>query len=211
MEKNKFKKIKQGDKYDWMVMPDSYFAAALLCCDTLVHSENNLNTNARQIMDSSAFKEFRSRHSNCELIRPIIFNFKQGIELYVKGIAGMLAGEYAYCHDIRDIFEHGIQLAKTSDYKYKFLTDLHKETWPIIEKYYYGLYIPTHTDYGHPDKLNISERYPRCGIGYDLGDYFLWVTIEKIEEIKKDIYNLEKIFSKAKRQNYFNPKKIIIK
>lgn len=208
MGKNKFDKIKPGDKYDWMVMPDSYFAAALLCCDALLQSENNFDTNARQIMDCGVFKNFRSCHSNYELVRPLVFNFKQGIELYIKGIAGMFMGEYVHCHDIRDIFEHSIQLAKiSSNDEYKFFTNLYKETWPIIEKYYYGLYIPTHTDYGHPDKLNISERYPRCETGYDLGDYFLWVTIEKIEEIRKDIYSLEKIFSKAKRQSYLNQKK----
>ena len=191
MSKNKSDKIKKEDGYDWMVMPDSYFATALLCCETLLRS--NINP------DAGAFKGFSSEHPNYELIRPLVFNFKQGIELYVKGLAGLFVGEYAFCHDIREIFEQGIQRAKTSSAEYKFFTDLHRETWPIIEKYYYGLYIPTHTDYGHPDKLNISERYPRCGTGYDLGNYYSWVTIEKIQEIKKDICDLEKIFAEAKR------------
>ena len=39
------------------------------------------------------------------------------------------------------------------------LTDWQKGTKieSAVKKYYYGLYIPTHTDYGHPDKLNISK------------------------------------------------------
>lgn len=204
MSKNKSEKIKKGDGYDWMVMPDSYFATALLCCEVLLPSKNRFDIGARQIFDSSAFSNFSSHHPNYELIRPLIFNFKQGIELYVKGLAGLFVGEYAFCHDIREIFEQGIQRAKTSSVKYKFFTDLHRETWPIIEKYYYGFYIPTHIDYGHPDKLNISERYPRCGTGYDLGNYYSWVTIEKIQEIKKDICDIEKIFAKAKHNQKLN-------
>ncbi len=201
MSKNKSTKIKKDDGYDWMVMPDSYFATAILCCDVLLHSQHNLDIGARKILDSTAFKEFRSHHPNYQLIRPLIFNFKQGIELYIKGLAGMFVGEYEFCHDLREIFEQGIQTsAKKSVKQYNFFNNLHKETWPIIEKYYYGLYIPTHTDYGHPDKMNISERYPRNETGYNLGNYFSWVTLEKIEEIKKDILALEKIFAEAKRK-----------
>lgn len=193
--------IKKEDKYDWMVMPDSYFATALLCCEELVGSDNSLDIGARKIIDSSAFKEFRSHHGNYELIRPLVFNFKQGIELYIKGLAGLFVGEYEFCHDLREIFEQGIKLSKNKSAKqYNYFNNLHKDTWPIIEKYYYGIYIPTHTDYGNPDKMNISERYPRNGAGYDLGNYFSWVTIEKIEEIKKDILALEKIFAEAKRR-----------
>ena len=33
--------------------------------------------------------------------------------------------------------------------------------------------------------VKFSERYPRCGTGYDLGKYYSWVKIEKIQEIKK--------------------------
>ena len=203
MLKSKPVKIKKEDRYDWMVMPDSYLATALLCCNVLLNSQNNFYTFARQILGSSAFKDFRSHHPNYELIRPLIFNFKQGIELYIKGLAGLFVGEYEFCHDIREIFEQGIRLAKKESVeKYNFFNNLHKETWIIIQKYYYGNYIPTHTDYGNPDKMNISERYPRNGSGYDLGNYFSWVTIEKIEEIKKDILALEKIFAEAKRKDF---------
>ena len=84
MSKNKSDKIKKEDGYDWMVMPDSYFATALLCCETLLRSNINL--------DAGAFKGFSSEHPNYELIRPLVFNFKQGIELYVKGLAGLFIG-----------------------------------------------------------------------------------------------------------------------
>jgi len=207
--KNKVKKYnKENDGYDWAVMPDTYFAASFLCCDALLNSSFNLDIGARKIIGNSTFKKygFRSSHPDYQLIYPLIFNFKQGIELYLKGLSGMSVGEVLMIHDIREVFETIIQQTKalSTTNKYDFFVKLHKETWPIIEKYYYGLYIPNHKDYGHPDKMNISERYPRCGEGYDLGDIFSWVTREKIEEVKKDIHTLEKIFAKAKRNNFLD-------
>jgi len=202
MSKGKsLQKQKKEDGYDWMVMPDAYFATALLLCDNLLKSQHTLG-NGRKIIDNSIFKKyFRSPHYNHEVIRPLVFNFKQGIELYVKGLAGYHSEEYLFSHDIREIFEEVVQRNKKSNSaeKYKLFVKLHADTWPIIQKYYFGLYIPEQYDYAHPDKMNISERYPRCGEGYDLGRYYSWVTIEKIEEIKRDILALEKIFSSAKR------------
>ena len=75
----------------------------------------------------------RTSHQDYELIRPLVFNFKQGIELYVKGLAGLFVGEYAFCHDIREIFEQGIQRAKTSSAEYKFFTDLHREHGQLLK------------------------------------------------------------------------------
>src|SRR5665213_77261 len=114
VKKSQGRKMSEEDMYDWMVMPDSYFAAALLCCEALLHSGRPPDIATRRILGNKAFTNFRSPHKNYELIRPLVFNFKQGIELYVKGLAGMLVGEYIFNHDIRDIFEQAIQLDTTS-------------------------------------------------------------------------------------------------
>lgn len=92
MKKIKTKISKSNRHYDWAIMPDSYFATALLINEQLLEHTNDFYTP----IGNEIFKTlgFSSGHPNYELALPMIFNFKHGIELGIKYLGIIDYGEY---------------------------------------------------------------------------------------------------------------------
>ena len=100
-------------------------------------------------------------------------------------------------HDLKDLFEYVIDNSNSA--RNAILQTLESETWPTIEKYYYGTYSSKVTQMNNPDLKNEAERYPDVKVAYDVADAFEWVTHGLIEQIKSDITFLERKFAQAKR------------
>jgi len=175
----------QDKQYDWMVLPEIYFAFSRLCCEKILKSKNIE-------FSSSILKElnFKSPHANYELIFPIVHNFKHGIELYLKGLGNYKFGIYRQSHDLKGLFEFIIEKDKF------FFKELFVLTWPIIKKYYYGTYIPSVKNEEFPDKQNEAERYPECKCAYKILEPYKWVNKKQIFNINEDIKSIEKFFNK---------------
>lgn len=207
MTRQKFKKSKvinsnEDELYDWLVMPDTYLATALLICRKIPVWLFPHDIVGR----SSVFRElhFKSHHSDYELIHPIIFNFKHGIELYIKGLGNLAYGEYINNHDLKALFNFILKKAENNDQKkYKILKQLHQDTWHIIKKYYYGTYNPKIKNENYPDKNNIAKKYPEVNDKtYKIQDAYKYVTKELLNQIEKDIRIIENKFSEAQRKIY---------
>lgn len=207
---------KSTKHYDWVVMPDMYITSSLI----LVEKMLNYSSLSNQVhMGSEITKELnlRSYHSNYELVLPLVFNFKQGIELYIKAIGIMCYGTYLKSHDLKDLMKNLKNLGKNTKNK-KTINKLIYDTWPTIKKYYYGRYISNKKS-NFADKQNEAERYPEYKGRvlkssktkpkiYRIPDRFLWVTGQVVSEIHKDIKYIERKFSQAKRD--IKPVKIFI-
>lgn len=176
-----------------MVSPDAYIATALHLCQQI-----NLNGDSENIvMDSSFFRGLtRSSHPNYELIFPIIFNLKHGIELYLKGLGCIDHHSYRTIHDFHELFDFIIGEASVKNAAH--LKKMKDETWGTIKKYYYGTYIPSNTIESKPDTMNDAERYPE-GTAYPIPDPFVWVSSGVLKEIETDIKYLEEKFAQCKK------------
>lgn len=195
-------KSKAAKHYHWVVTGQMYLGVALFL------SENICPKNAKFRIGASVGSlcrelGFGSSNPNYEFIWPIIFNLKHGVELWLKGIGIMDHGRYANKHDLNVLFTATIQ---NSGPNKEILKKLHQDTWPIIEKYYYGTYNPQRKDKRHPDKKNEIERFPeplkqkRPGGGvYNVQDPDIWVDCGIIDSIAEDIRKIEQRFSETER------------
>lgn len=192
----KLTRAREEKHYNWMIMPDLFLATALLLCKNL---KQGLSKFSASIANISNKVGLRSSHPDYEYIIPAIFNFKQGIELYIKALGVINFNEYREKHDFIELFTILSDQYKSDEEKTIFVKKLYEETWLIIEKYYYGRYIPKCKDNIIPDKFNEAERYPENNKSYIIPDCFTWVTEEKVVEIEKDIIFLKEKFEQAKR------------
>jgi len=184
----KSKKIDPGKQYEWLIWPQMYFLTVQKLCDYLIEKINK--EEYLQIEEKEMNYYEKLEYSN--IIIPIIYNLKHGIELYLKGIGAMLDQEYNPIHDIESILKifnkkiEGVFLEK--GLKIKFKKIINSELNPLIRKYYYGKYIPN-INY-RLDNMNFSERYPQND-GYKIPDSIL-VDLEKKEESNDKTFYINK-------------------
>lgn len=126
------------------------------------------------------------------MLLPVIFNFKHGMELYLKALIMYfhINEEYPLTHDLFVLFG---ELKKNSKV-YSSLLDNKFEQ--IINKYYFGLYYFA-DDECCPDINNEAERYPEyqnknC---YKVDDLVGIDDYNKLLiQIKDDIIEAQRIF-----------------
>jgi len=203
------KKLKEFDKqkgFDWLVWPQAYFDAAIIGCDWLIE------TSRHEIHGRPKNSEiYQSIQPSQYLVLPIIYNFKHGIEIYLKGLLAVFQGEYDNNnHDLISLLNLLIsrirEKGKSSAEKTKILQALDGDVRKIIKRYYFGLYLGGNRYQDCPDIKNQAERYPetKSGDSYDIPDSFsCWVQTsvgkEKplneidIESIKDDISKIKSI------------------
>jgi len=110
------------------------------------------------------------------LVFPIIYNFKHGIELYLKVIMGFKNSEFLKKHNI-------IKLSQNANIKDKKLRD-------IVNKYGCSkLFLPNNKE---QDKDNVFERYPQ-GSPYD--DLKMYGTNEIFNDDVKILKTINKLDS----------------
>ncbi len=197
MFQKKKKKSNKGKHYNWVVTPDTYLATALLLCKKIPRSLPYDNVVCESVICSEL--AFESSHPDYEFIYSIVYNFKHGIELYLKGLGCCSHEEYSVIHDLRELFDNLIGNARTKKNQLLF-QGLKEDTWPTIKKYYFGTYIPHIETEGRPDTLNEAERYPETEFAYDPKDPYLWVKNNVIDQLEVDIKLVEIKFAKVLRE-----------
>jgi hypothetical protein len=143
-------------EYEWLVISQSYFQCALMNARILKEKLSNYAISVDSQSDFCLKKIYGDYLQSCEyLVFPIIFNFKHGIEIYLKAIAGIQNNKFTKNHDLLDLLEK----AKIENEKIKC----------IVNKYGFGhLFLPLNKEF---DKENQFERYPQ-GNPYDKLDLF---------------------------------------
>ena len=163
MVKESFKKERE---YEWLVISQSYFQGALMNARILREKLSNFAITEDSPLDFCLKKIYGNYPQDCEyLIFPIIFNFKHGIEIYLKAIAGMENSEFYRDHDLLKLLEN----AGIKD----------EERKRIIKKYAFShLLLPRNKKC---DTKNEFERYPQ-GSPYD--DLWLFPAVNNSGQIK---------------------------
>lgn len=87
--------------YEWCVMPQVYIATSLKI-HKAIEIEKNLYDSpiSYNICDEVDI----SGHADYHFIYPVVYNFKHGIELWLKGIGNINHVEYLYSHDLFKLF-----------------------------------------------------------------------------------------------------------
>lgn len=92
--------IKKGnERYEWLMFAQSYILSARILSDILLESKEDhiLNT----FLEQKLFKSYEfPPHPSYELITPIIFNLKHGIELWLKILITTKTGSVTKIHNI---------------------------------------------------------------------------------------------------------------
>lgn len=142
--------------YEWLLIAQSYFQCALISARIL-----NKRLSKFALAEGSyleyCLNEIYGNYPQepAYLIFPILFNFKHGIEIYLKSIIGTTNSEFPKNHNLLTLLEG----ANIEDEEIKH----------IIDKYALGhLFLPTNQAY---DTENQFERYPQ-GSAYDSLELF---------------------------------------
>ena len=156
------KKISFNKKreYEWLVISQSYFQCALMNARILKEKLRNFAITESSPLDfclKKIYGDYPQEHAY--LIFPIIFNFKHGIEIYLKSIIGIKNSEFDKNHNLLDLLE----TANIRDEKSKC----------IIRKYAFGHLLLSRND--KCDIKNEFERYPQ-GSPYD--DLWLFPAVD---------------------------------
>ncbi|MDA2922013.1 hypothetical protein MYX07_01965 [Patescibacteria group bacterium AH-259-L07] len=203
MSKQKLEKFDYKREYDWLIISQSYFQCALISARILNEKLSEFAISVDSPIGDCIKRIYGNYRQSPEyLIFPILFNFKHGIEIYLKSILGIQDAEFPKNHNLLDL------LSKTNikgNNKIKIKG--------IIEKYAFGrLLLPQNNKC---DTENQFERYPQ-GNPYDNLELFSTipdsgdgnntrimpvsiVSQEKIDELINDIEflyeNIRKISS----------------
>ncbi len=149
---------KINDVYDWKILSESYFLCATICCDSLLDELKNIEEKSLHCYNYE--KNFKFKFSAGNLIKPVVFSFKHGVELYLKGLGKLWNVEPAHKHDLLFLKQYVID--QTQDIN---MVEVLEKLWTTLIKYYSGEYLGL----VHPksDKMNEAERYPE-GNGYKI-------------------------------------------
>src|SRR5680860_220525 len=189
-------KNKKSDKtkhYHWLMGADMFLASSVILCDQMLMSyvspkKMNCLNNIQQIDKRCGFT---SANPDYEMLMPVIFNLKHGIELYLKALIMQigLEQEYPQSHDLLSLLNSLIEkIGKKQFVESDCKTILDEKLRNIIEKYYFGTYAFS-VDQSHPDTNNEAERYPeyRNNVCYKIDELHKKVHNELLNEIKGDI------------------------
>ena len=196
MKNMRLRKSDNSKHFNWLMGADMYLAASFLLSQELSCSyrcpKDLGSLNDDQRIDKKC--GFTSSNVDYEMLMPIIFNLKHGIELYLKALTMKINPQQKYpeSHDLLDILNNLILEIKENKGS-SILSTFNKEVRGIIEKYYYGLYAFS-KDKNNPDKNNEAERYPEhcncnCYKANNLYDIDFSILLKGI---KKDIQFIQK-------------------
>jgi len=194
------RQIRKSDKnkhYAWVVGADMYLATAVILSKVMQETYRLQTPFFNNIQQIDKKCGFTSANPDYEMLLPLIFNLKHGIELYLKALIMQINPrlEYPEGHDLIDLLNcliSGVEEKKQDSPKLELLdTNLRK----IIEKYYFGLYAFSKVKV-KPDKNNEAERYPehRNGSCYKIDKLDSVNMSDLLLEVEKDCVELQKQF-----------------
>ncbi len=184
-------KSNSSKHYNWIVSADMYLASSVLLAKELIKSFPSYNNIFNPIQQIGKKCGFSSSNPDYEILLPIVFNLKHGVELYLKALIMNIDKDKEYPH------EHNLKkIIDSLNNKLKGEIELKNELIKlvgIINKYYYGTYAFT-KEKNSPDINNEAERYPelRNKDCYEICNLFSNVNRQLIEMIIKDTQDLQK-------------------
>lgn len=200
-------RINEG--YEWIRRAQSFFLSSLINCDSLLLEFK------RRKFKYSYREKYDFGFCSGNLIFPIIFNFKHGIELYIKGIGNFWDEGKEYNHNLEELLRRlkGKILQKGVKRKEKILKIIDDEIFPLVSKYFYGQYFLGEDSVSNPDLQNEAERYhipgprnPNCykipyivypeEVNSESPFKYLIIDQESIKNIRKDIKRIFFIFKR---------------
>ncbi len=188
---------------------DMYLAAAIILCDEMSKSYNSpiRSLNHGQQIDKRC--GFTSANPDYEMLMPVIFNLKHGIELYLKALIMQVntGQEYPTSHDLLKLLNQLILEINNNKYNID-LKLLDQDLREIIEQYYFGLYAFALYKI-NPDIKNEAERYPEhindnC---YEIKDLYDINFYKLLNKIKKDCVDIQRLF----RENVYKRNGLVLK
>jgi hypothetical protein len=199
----KIKKSNPDKHYNWLMSSDMYMAASVILCDEMLKSYTSPITSLNSDQQIDKRCGFTSSNSDYEMLMPVVFNLKHGIELFLKSLALTAnPNEIIITHDLLLLL--GSAIGELEKKKNKYNVDmgamqslLDNNVRLIVEKYYYGLYAFS-TYKSNPDINNEAERYPErqnenC-YKIELVNVDTGKLNNLIKEIRADCMELQKIF-----------------
>jgi hypothetical protein len=126
--------------YEWLIIAQSYFQVALIGARILQEKINGYT-------ETKNLKKIWGNYSQSPryLFFPLVFNFKHGIEIYLKSIIGMSNKEFPKSHDLMYLF------SKAS------ITD--ESIRGVVEKYAYSrLLLPSNKKTTKKISLNDTHK-----------------------------------------------------
>lgn len=93
-------------EYEWLIIAQSYLQCALITARIIKNKKGKFATDEkskREIFLKEIYGDYPQDAGY--LIFPTIFNFKHGIELYLKTIIGVTNSEFPKNHDLQDLTE----------------------------------------------------------------------------------------------------------
>ena len=168
------KKISFNKKreYEWLVISQSYFQCALMNARILKEKLRNFAIADDSPLDfclKKIYGDYLQEHSY--LFFPTIFNFKHGIEIYLKSIIGIKNFEFNKDHNLINLLD----TAGIRDEKIKY----------IIRKYAFCHLILPHNE--KIDDKNEFERYPQ-GSPYD--NFWLFPVVNNNGQVVNEPDNM---------------------
>jgi hypothetical protein len=113
------KKSSPSKHYSWLMGADMYLATSVILCEEMLKSyvsPKKLNClNSDQKIDKKC--GFTSVNNDYEMLMPVIFNFKHGMELYLKALIMQVDPnqEYPTTHDLLRLLDNLIVAIKNTD------------------------------------------------------------------------------------------------
>jgi len=171
------KVAKEQHRYDWAVMGDAYFELALIGCQKICPQLSEFASGKIGLQCGD--------HSPEELIRPIVYNLRHAVEIYLKHFCIELLGrKYREVHDYNCL--KGALLTGIDDDQ-----DI-KGLLLVADKYALGNYASM--SLGLLDPHNTRERYPNDCFG---DGWTTEVSQGDCQDIEKDIKKLQELLSKV--------------
>lgn len=194
-------------KDDWIIFSQSYLQIAKLACQELIEPKHNKRHN------DSTFWKYHIE----DLIIPIIYNIKHGIEIFIKTIGLIVDNKYEEGHDIHKLFDglkqkieklnlkpHTIECDKITQKDINNFPTHVDEIEKLVKEFYEIRFLKPgiRNNFVVCDSMNDIFRYPKnkAHVHINCLEVLSSFNINKIEELRAKV---EKLYELLNSVGYF--------